>query len=300
MTEKCVFVSYSHKDKSVVFDYVNRLQSRLGEIFWIDDELECGERYHGIIYNSISKSKVALFMLSANSKRSEWVEQEIAEAKRKCSRIVPICLDDASKIDGYMKFEFQTYNMVNSEDFMQFEKLVRDLSRWLNIPTLLDKKFFNRIEFSDETKEIPIVESFSLKMNFSPKLNCFVGELPLNDLLMSVKSEDQEAKHVLEFMGASADLFTLLSNTLTSLPVTEENELLRNAESIVFERVVKKLNRIHGCSLEIMKPQDRLNFGLPEGFFVSMKKVTAGERGGRQSSKKSLFDKIKMLFRKKN
>ena len=77
-----IFISYSHKDKV----YVHRLQEALqdeGFDVWIDDRIDYGTRWPKVIQDQLDACDAFIVVVSENSYELEWVQNEVARAKRK-------------------------------------------------------------------------------------------------------------------------------------------------------------------------------------------------------------------------
>ena len=75
------FVSYSHKDRDRVFPVIKDLYER-GYRLWYDEGLEIGEEYYATLKKHVKECAVFLLMASAQSAKSEYINQhEIPQAK---------------------------------------------------------------------------------------------------------------------------------------------------------------------------------------------------------------------------
>ncbi|MFZ1041762.1 MAG: SUMF1/EgtB/PvdO family nonheme iron enzyme [Anaerolineales bacterium] len=87
-----IFISYSHKDT----EYVHRLQEDLlkqGFSVWIDDRIDYDAPWPKIIQDHLNNCDVIILIVSENSFESEWVQKEVARAKRIGKLVLPILLD---------------------------------------------------------------------------------------------------------------------------------------------------------------------------------------------------------------
>jgi len=97
-----IFISYSTKD----IDTVNHIRGMLDnpniETFFAENSVEPGESLVDKIYSAIKDTDLFLLMWSSNSWESEWVTREIDLARSEKKTIVPIKLDEESKLPGIL------------------------------------------------------------------------------------------------------------------------------------------------------------------------------------------------------
>ncbi|MGA7193840.1 MAG: SUMF1/EgtB/PvdO family nonheme iron enzyme [Anaerolineales bacterium] len=87
-----VFISYSHKDT----EYVHRLQEDLvkqGFSFWMDDRIDYDAPWPKVIQDHLNNCGALILIVSENSFESEWVQKEVARAKRIGKPVFPILLN---------------------------------------------------------------------------------------------------------------------------------------------------------------------------------------------------------------
>ena len=97
MTEKRdydIFLSYSHKDKPWVSEFVATLK-KAGIKAWFDQsEIAPGERWQEKIQQALRDSKTLVVILSQNNIESPWTFFELGAAVADHKRIIPIATDD--------------------------------------------------------------------------------------------------------------------------------------------------------------------------------------------------------------
>lgn len=98
--KKCLFISYSHKDKQ----YLDRLLVHLQPMevegnldLWVDTRLRTGDKWKEEIENALSRSAVVIVLASADYLASEFIRnnelpQMLAAAEEKGTRILPLIL----------------------------------------------------------------------------------------------------------------------------------------------------------------------------------------------------------------
>ena len=80
-----IFISYSRKDKKIVFDLKNEIEKQLGSgSCWIDlNGIESDRQFVDVIIDAIDSTDVFLFMYSTNSEESEWTRKEVLTSSLK-------------------------------------------------------------------------------------------------------------------------------------------------------------------------------------------------------------------------
>jgi hypothetical protein len=117
-----IFISYSHKDSK----YVERLEKKLieeGFNVWIDHRIDYGSQWPKAIQNSLDACDVFIVVVTENSFESEWVQNEVARAKRKRKPFFPLLLQG----DPWLSIEATQYVDVQGE-ILPSEKFYQRLS----------------------------------------------------------------------------------------------------------------------------------------------------------------------------
>ena len=87
-----IVISYSHQDS----DYAHKLESdlkRRGFEVWIDDRIDYGTRWPRVIERQIDTCAAMIVIMTPRSKGSDWVQNELARAKRKGKAVFPLLLE---------------------------------------------------------------------------------------------------------------------------------------------------------------------------------------------------------------
>ena len=77
-----IFISYSHKDSK----YVEKLEQKLieeGFNVWIDHRIDYGSQWPKEIQRQLDACDAFIVVVTENAFESEWVQNEVARAKRK-------------------------------------------------------------------------------------------------------------------------------------------------------------------------------------------------------------------------
>jgi hypothetical protein len=91
-----VFMSYAREDNEVA----KQLRQTLEDQGWsvhFDRYIAAGQDFSEVITEAVSRARVVLVLLSRHSKRSRWLENELAIALEKGQTVIPILLDSEAK-----------------------------------------------------------------------------------------------------------------------------------------------------------------------------------------------------------
>lgn len=104
--ENPIFISYSRKDKGIVFPLVKQIESQLMTKCWIDWEgIQSGDALRDKSIHTIDKSDVIFIMLYDSSEKSSFINKVINYAKSTNKRIIPIIVGGGGLI-GVGLFEY--------------------------------------------------------------------------------------------------------------------------------------------------------------------------------------------------
>ncbi len=102
-----IFISYSRNDVVYVQKLVDALE-RQGFNPWIDvDELRAGTRWQERLHKQIESCDAYLLILSPNSRKSKWVEDELTLAKNLDKPIFPLLLEETKLYLGIQTVQYE-------------------------------------------------------------------------------------------------------------------------------------------------------------------------------------------------
>lgn len=196
---KPIFVSYSRLDKDIVFPFVKRIEQELNTTCWIDFEgIESGSQFEEVIVNAIEESEIVLFMLSDSSINSKWTKREVLYAEDEGKRIVPIVVDDKG-LRKWFRFHFGNVDYLDINDEGQCDKLLNNLASWIGVERTSKKNSSTKIsaDIGSQIKKsadktvitLPIRNGLNLTLKKDAERNCFVGEIPVAELLEIFKDK---------------------------------------------------------------------------------------------------------------
>ena len=137
MEKARIFISYKRKNKDQVFSIVNKIETQLGVKCWVDlDGIESSAQFASKICKAIDLAEVVLFMHSSVHLdidfEEDWTIKELNYAHAKKKRVVLVKLDNAP-LDNIFLMEYGSKNNIDSQDETQFQKLLKELKKWLNV-----------------------------------------------------------------------------------------------------------------------------------------------------------------------
>ena len=94
MSDKGIFVSYSHKDRNIVGEIVNYIKDANEVNVWWDKELVGGEHYFSKIAEEILRNDIFVFCASEHSVISPFCIKELEYAMSEDRNIVAINIDN--------------------------------------------------------------------------------------------------------------------------------------------------------------------------------------------------------------
>ena len=266
---KPIFISYSRIDKNIVFPFVKRIEQELKTTCWIDSEgIESGSQFEEVIVNAIEESKVVLFMLSDNSINSKWTKREVLYAEDERKRIVPVVVDKKG-LRKWFKFHFGNVDYIDINDEGQCDKLLNNLASWIgvertskkNSSTKISADIGSQIKISADKTVITlsIRNGLNLTLKKDAERNCFVGEIPVAELLEIFKDKidiiKDSAKGAMLGAGVGAvcggpvggmlgGILGVVGNRLKENHIEEDNKKVK-----IFNYTVDKLNQRYGLHL---------------------------------------------------
>lgn len=126
---KQLFISYS----SCNADFANTLVSMLenkGYSCWIAPRsIPGGQDYTSSIPKAIRESDAIIFLISLDSQKSEWCQDELQEAKSKRKPIIPINIDGTELTDN-ISFSLKRCQIICVSD--DFDLLIKELLKSLD------------------------------------------------------------------------------------------------------------------------------------------------------------------------
>ena len=266
---KPIFISYSRLDKNIVFPFVKRIEQELKTTCWIDSEgIESGSQFEEVIVNAIEESKVVLFMLSDNSINSKWTKREVLYAEDEGKRIVPAVVDKKG-LRKWFKFHFGNVDYIDINDEGQCDKLLNNLASWIGVERMSKKDCYTKTSADIEPKiqisadksaiTLSIHKGLNLTLKRDYERNCFVGEIPVAELLEIFKDKidilKDSAKGAMLGAGVGAvcggpvggmlgGILGVVGNRLKENYIEEDNKKAK-----IFNYTVDKLNQRYGLHL---------------------------------------------------
>jgi len=92
-----VFISYTREDGDAASAIARQLSAEGLTVFFDREALVAGESFSDRITNELKDAAAVIVLLSANSKRSSWVAEELSSALKGRKLVVPVLLDEAAR-----------------------------------------------------------------------------------------------------------------------------------------------------------------------------------------------------------
>lgn len=94
-----VFISYARDDSETANKLAAELKALGVSVFFDRDVLVAGTDFHKEIAQALGSAKAVVVLLSANTKRSSWVQEELSSVIEKTEgpRVIPVLLDGHAK-----------------------------------------------------------------------------------------------------------------------------------------------------------------------------------------------------------
>lgn len=257
---KPIFISYSRIDKNIVFPFVKRIEQELSTTCWIDSEgIESGSQFEEVIVNAIEESNVVLFMLSDSSINSKWTKREILYAEDERKRIVPVVVDKKG-LRKWFKFHFGNVDYIDINDEGQCDKLLNNLASWIGVERMSKKDCYTKTSADIEPKiqisadksaiTLSIHKGLNLTLKRDYERNCFVGEIPVAELLELFYGIKDSAKGAVNGAGVGAVLRPtgMIIGALGNF-MMENYIKVDNKKTKIFNYTIDKLNQRYGLHL---------------------------------------------------
>ncbi len=125
-----VFISYSTKDLHVVSKFKEMLSVPVIDVFIAEYSMKPGSKLDEEIIDAIRDCDLFILLWSRNSKKSEWVSQEIGIATTEEKTILPIVLNKGLSLPGFIKNRKYLAAYENPEEAQYFlRKTVFDMAK---------------------------------------------------------------------------------------------------------------------------------------------------------------------------
>lgn len=201
VNKKRIFISYKRVNASQVFQLKERIEQTLGEECWYDKEgIESSAYFDSVICDAIDNADVVLFMHSKAHLgidfENDWTVKELRYALGKRKKVILVHLDDAP-LDNIFLMEFSTRNNIDSQDPEQWDRLMHDLHRWLNLDSSV-----STIQGETEYKvgdgsTHGVKNTLGRVVNMGTKLNLRKTKLNLENLYIKGKEIKEKGKEYL-------------------------------------------------------------------------------------------------------
>lgn len=91
------FISYGTADSEVANLIVDRLRQEGLSVFWDHGSITTGENWMASFMDALEYAPAVIVLLSKNSVRSRYIQDEISRGLRQKKFLIPVLLDDEAK-----------------------------------------------------------------------------------------------------------------------------------------------------------------------------------------------------------
>lgn len=134
-----VFISYARDDSDTANQLARELEARGVSVFFDNDVLVAGTDFKQEIAQALRTAKAVVVLLSANTKRSSWVQEELSSVIERADgpKVIPVLLDSHAKenwvwplVSDRRAFDLSTRRERISDVAMQVSRLLPSESLW--------------------------------------------------------------------------------------------------------------------------------------------------------------------------
>lgn len=142
-SNKYIFISYAHKDKDLVYPFIELLQEKYN--VWYDQGIKYGAEWTEEIINKLSNSYLFIFLITYNSLNSENCKDEIHAARENGKNFINIVFDKQAVLSKEFKFRYGRFQMCNVFNFDSYNEVIEDLNNKC--------EWFDDVKIQDEPKK---------------------------------------------------------------------------------------------------------------------------------------------------
>lgn len=123
--DKYIFISYAHKDSSVVYPFIEELQKSFN--VWYDEGIRYGREWEEEILEKLNGSYIFLFCVTENSLLSENCNDEIYKAREEKKNFINIVFNSKISLSEKFMFRYGRYQMCYVDKFNTYTEVVSNL-----------------------------------------------------------------------------------------------------------------------------------------------------------------------------
>ena len=204
-----IFISYKRVNKDQVFKLIERIEKTLEVECWYDKKgIESSSQFEYVICKAIDNAEVVLFMHSKAHLgidfENDWTVKELNYALRTKKRVILVHIDNAP-LENIFLMEFSTRNNIDSQDPEQWERLMHDLRRWLNLAPS-DSVIQGETEYKEGDKPTHgMKKTLGRVVDMGTKLNFRKTKLNLENLYIKGKEIKEKGE---EYLAEVAESYT--------------------------------------------------------------------------------------------
>lgn len=143
-----IFVSYAHKDKTIVYPFIELLQAKYN--VWYDEGISYGAEWTAQIIDKLSNCSLFIFLITKHSIDSENCKDEIHAAREEGKNFINIIFDKEIILNKEFMFRYGRFQMCNLYNFNTYNDAIEDLAAKC--------EWFNDVKKEKETKRVKTVK----------------------------------------------------------------------------------------------------------------------------------------------
>lgn len=228
---KYIFVSYSHKDSSKVYELISILQSKYN--VWFDEGIHFGREWDEEIVSKIDGCSLFIYAITENSLNSKNCKDEIAFAKQNDIPFINVIMDDI-ELPSIFEFRYGRFQMLKYFEYQNKGEALHDLERRSDEIKLTLK------DSQSEPKDIPQVKHSSFRQEdivnenrdyalftFEKEISAF--SVPIEEGNTNYFDDDGERLYRIVFLPGES-----MNNPVGKVEVFELNMLDEKGKRIAF------------------------------------------------------------------
>ena len=264
-TGKYIFVSYSHKDASKVYEFINILQTKYN--VWFDEGIHFGREWDEEIVSKIDSCSLFVYVITENSLESKNCKDEIAFAKDNDIPFLNVVLEDI-ELPSIFTFRYGRFQMLNYFEYQNKEEVLYDLERRC-------EEIRSTIKNQENSDDIPLIKHSALKQAKSTNVNQDYALFTFEKEMSAFSISREESNNGNYFDDDGERLYRLvllpgesMNNPVQKVEVFEVNMLDERGKRVAFfhkdEGIDAKyaynvLNRGYNCiNIDILTNKDIL------------------------------------------
>ena len=143
-----IFISYAHKDKEIVYPFIEALQKKYN--VWFDEAINYGSEWEEVIYDKLEGCSLLMFFATKNSVVSSNCRDELYNVRELDKPFINIISDETIEYPKWFKLRYARPHHCNYYSFSSPSDAVADLEK--------NCTWFDAVKSDDFKKDISTVK----------------------------------------------------------------------------------------------------------------------------------------------